>query len=189
MPTAHSIWDRLPGLDTKASEGLRRLARIEPFETLSGPPEPEGLAGADRFAADLRIRLKQWPGLLHEPREAPEPYSDSMWLDTPFKTAYAGLLLIASAFAFSGLTLGMVAMGLSFAAVVFVRRSSLHSRLASALSHRHCPDCGYSLRGVPSGLDPDLFDGPDPGPKRCPECGVAWPLLPPPPLSPYQSKS
>ena len=34
------------------------------------------------------------------------------------------------------------------------------------LAHRHCPHCGYDLRGLP----PDEHDGAT----VCPECGCAW---------------
>lgn len=43
------------------------------------------------------------------------------------------------------------------------------SRVASVmLDHRHCPHCGYDLRGLPR--------NPEDGVTVCPECGCAWML-------------
>jgi hypothetical protein len=43
------------------------------------------------------------------------------------------------------------------------------SRVASVmLKHRHCPHCGYDIRGLPR--------HPEDGATVCPECGCAWKL-------------
>ena len=43
------------------------------------------------------------------------------------------------------------------------------SRVASVmLEHRHCPHCGYNIRGLPR--------NPQDGATVCPECGCAWRL-------------
>lgn len=46
-------------------------------------------------------------------------------------------------------------------------RAKYRSRLASVmLEHRHCPHCGYDIRGLPT--------DPEDGATVCPECGCAW---------------
>lgn len=48
-------------------------------------------------------------------------------------------------------------------------RAKYISRVASVmLAHRHCPHCGYDIRGLPV----DFEDGAT----VCPECGCAWRL-------------
>jgi hypothetical protein len=50
-------------------------------------------------------------------------------------------------------------------------KSRYAGRIVSVmLTHRHCPHCGYDLRGLPS----DARDGAT----ICPECGCAWRLAP-----------
>lgn len=48
-------------------------------------------------------------------------------------------------------------------------RAKYVSRVASVmLEHRHCPHCGYDVRGLPA--------DPEDGATVCPECGCAWKL-------------
>jgi hypothetical protein len=50
-----------------------------------------------------------------------------------------------------------------------IARAKYVSRVASVmLKHRHCPHCGYDIRGLP--VDPTD------GATVCPECGCAWDL-------------
>lgn len=58
------------------------------------------------------------------------------------------------------------------------RFAIVRRRLRLALETRHCPDCGYDLRGVPPAV-PDRVDQTT-GPASCPECGTRWPLIPGP---------
>jgi len=53
------------------------------------------------------------------------------------------------------------------------------SRLRRALRDGECPDCGYSLimTKIVFGQTPNLRLI---GPQACPECGSAWPCVPPP---------
>jgi hypothetical protein len=52
-----------------------------------------------------------------------------------------------------------------------IARAKYVSRVASVmLKRRHCPHCGYDLRGLP-------VDSTD-GATVCPECGCAWNLKP-----------
>jgi hypothetical protein len=51
----------------------------------------------------------------------------------------------------------------------YIARAKYVSRIASVMmAHRHCPHCGYDLRGLPT--------EPDDGATICPECGCAWRL-------------
>ncbi len=60
------------------------------------------------------------------------------------------------------------------------KRKILHSEApATAIDMTTCPDCGYGLTGVPSAIPTERI-GLDVGPSACPECGCAWPLVPPP---------
>lgn len=43
-----------------------------------------------------------------------------------------------------------------------------------------CPKCGDGLLGTPSAVDPSLLGGEKIGPRTCPKCGSAWPLVRPP---------
>lgn len=71
-----------------------------------------------------------------------------------------------------GASAGIAALSLGRAAVV--------GRLVARRVRRGgCPDCGYALAGAPAGVAPERLDGFDPGPRVCPECGSAWPLVPP----------
>jgi len=50
-----------------------------------------------------------------------------------------------------------------------IARAEYMSRITSAvLEHRHCPHCGYNIRGLPT--------DPKDGATVCPECGCAWKL-------------
>ncbi len=184
--TQISIWDQLPGLDPHRTPIERLLARIEPYETLAGPPRPEGLADPEPFAEDIRRRRRSWPKLL-EPAASAEPPT-SPWLRDwrESRLSVAAVALIGIVYYALHATLGLILLGLAVMVLVFLWRRSRRTRLRRALKRRLCPDCGYNLRGCPSGLDPGLL-GLDPGPRRCPECGSAWPLLPPRPTPPPPS--
>jgi hypothetical protein len=52
------------------------------------------------------------------------------------------------------------------------------AHIEECLEKRVCPDCGYSLKGVPAGISVLPEDGMALGPRACPECGVKWPLVP-----------
>lgn len=58
-------------------------------------------------------------------------------------------------------------------------RGLMHARrLRRSLNDRRCCDCGYSLEGAVPGI-PIGTAGVNVGPRACPECGCAWPLVPP----------
>lgn len=47
------------------------------------------------------------------------------------------------------------------------------------IEQRTCPACSYDLTGVEAGIGPELTEEFHFGPRRCPECGMHWPLVPP----------
>lgn len=59
-------------------------------------------------------------------------------------------------------------------------RGFLRDRIAGAVECRACPDCGYSLEGAADRPTDAAALAAWPGPRRCPECGAPWPLIPPP---------
>lgn len=167
------VWDQLPGLDPDKTPAERLEARIQPYEALSSP-EPKGLADPEPFRRELRERLRRWPDLL-------EPYAPNASPDDakPLWIEFRDLLwLLAGAAILWQFTLGLILVACVATWVFWEWRRSRRHRLASALKHRRCPDCGYDLRGAPIAMDPILI-GIDLGPKRCSECGGVWPLLPP----------
>ncbi len=186
MPEDACIWDRLPGLNPEMSLEQHRAARIEPYETLSGPPKPRGLADPEGFRDDLRFRLASWNELLLDRSNANVRHDDHEWIDHPFSATRNALYLIVWVVAFWDLAIGMTLAAATVTIAVHLWRSSKRSFLTRALKRQFCPDCKYDLRGCDPGLAPDLLLGLNIGPKRCPECGSHWPLLPP---HPYRSQS
>lgn len=47
------------------------------------------------------------------------------------------------------------------------------------MTARQCPGCGYYLRKL-NEIEPGLTRHVEVGPRYCPECGMMWPLIPPP---------
>lgn len=54
----------------------------------------------------------------------------------------------------------------------FARMNAVVKR-ALGMANRHCPHCGHDLATIATEND-------NAGPRRCPECGSHWPLVPPP---------
>lgn len=65
--------------------------------------------------------------------------------------------------------------------VVFVIRAlvveSRRKHAAAAINSEACPSCSYDLTGLPNVIPISLVGLPT-GPRRCPECGEPWPLVP-----------
>lgn len=61
-------------------------------------------------------------------------------------------------------------------------RRRCRDRLVYAITDCACPDCGYALMGLMNSGKPGFVG---PGPSACPECGSAWPMVPPPVPSGY----
>ncbi len=76
-----------------------------------------------------------------------------------------------------GLTINLIQLAIIVEGPIIVFRmakSKYAARITEViLKHRHCPHCGYNLRGLP-------IDDRD-GATVCPECGSAWhlPTIPP----------
>jgi hypothetical protein len=93
----------------------------------------------------------------------------------------AFVMLATSAIVFGATPVfnGLLYLAAVICAVVHVNRRRLSVRCDSRQAAGRCPDCDYDLASVPS--DPILLGvGLDFGPRRCPECAVWWPLVPPP---------
>lgn len=58
-----------------------------------------------------------------------------------------------------------------------VHRRTVYVRLS--VIEQSCPRCGYDLRASPRPFPAAECQGEDPGPSRCSECGLKWPLVPP----------
>jgi len=96
-----------------------------------------------------------------------------------------GLIILGGLALAMLLLAGLAWIILPVAAVLWVLRRlivqrGLQARLNLALGGRRCPGCRYDLSDSPPGLPPQSLNGQWPGPRRCPECGSAWPLIPPP---------
>lgn len=93
-----------------------------------------------------------------------------------FACMYAGMLSLVTNWG------AMVFAGLLIAAVGAMALSP-RTRLALARYHAgsgRCPDCRYDLAGLPDAVGVNAAAGLRTGPRRCPECGAGWPLIPPP---------
>lgn len=86
-------------------------------------------------------------------------------------------LLLLLQFGFSVSPRILVPIGiLAFTAMYLETRRGAKGRRR----HSICPRCDYDLRSLPRPIEPAQA-GFDPGPRRCPECGEPWPLVPDPP--------
>lgn len=64
-----------------------------------------------------------------------------------------------------------------------LRAFSLARRLVGSVAAKRCCNCQYPLAGVPDAIPSRILQGVEVGPRRCPECGAPWPLVPPPTLA------
>lgn len=75
--------------------------------------------------------------------------------------------------------LGVVGVVLSLTALRFLRDKMPRESVVLATLAGDCPHCGHGLAGLPDGLPGKVLRGLRTGPRRCPECGAWWPLVPP----------
>ena len=61
----------------------------------------------------------------------------------------------------------------------YFRFRAIRARLLASLNTAACPDCAYDLASTFYADDPRRHT-PWAAPRRCPECGSPWPLIPPP---------
>jgi hypothetical protein len=73
------------------------------------------------------------------------------------------------------IVIGLLALVLIAAAGAWHRP---RRRLVDRFARRECSGCAYDLSGSSSPLP--ALDGVGLGPRQCPECGAAWPMIPPP---------
>jgi hypothetical protein len=177
-------WDR-QGLrpthshSINASKNIRRLLdRVETVERvrLYECAEEERRA----IGAELAARIAWWTPPEKTPPEVDGPVRDAM---TPPNGigVLAWLLFTGVAGAAGGALVGvLVGVVLLVVVVGLVKRSlGLGIRKSRCLSDRICPECGYELGGHADGVEAAMIGGVRVGPAKCPECGVAWPLVPP----------
>lgn len=198
MPPTHSSWDHsgLPyGRDLDPARGYRNLrgraarsrARTELFDDATqhaaDPDSPLTDLGVEYLARVAAARahataLIRGTGLFVRLLHL-NPYAARSGIE--FIAAVAILLAIVEFGALPlawALALLLIVTGLVVALQVH-RRDQLKPALI-ALDRCECPDCGYDLAGTTPGLPLERTNGVNVGPRLCPECGVPWPLVPPP---------
>jgi rRNA maturation protein Nop10 len=74
--------------------------------------------------------------------------------------------------------MGVLSLGTLGAVVCFRPRRGVLAGII--LRHATCPDCGYRLAETQPAFPPAECLGVWFGPRACPECGSAWPMIPPP---------
>lgn len=148
-----------------------------------------GLAGAGEMAAlgeNVRRRWGAWESGRSRVSWFTSRFGIALtdrWSATLFygvQALNAGVLTVTprEPWAMAAMQLAMMGMfGMIIASLV--RASWLRRRVAKLAKSRLCPDCGHDLNGTPAGIRAELLGGVDVGPRRCVECGVAWPLVPP----------
>jgi hypothetical protein len=79
---------------------------------------------------------------------------------------------------FTGLLIYPIIVGMLLVGVIKSRQ--LRKESLARLKTRCCLDCGHGLEGLTGRLLPTAAGGTvATGPERCPECGCAWPMVPP----------
>lgn len=179
---AYSLWDTLPdlrhshrwifGLTPAAIRAGRCERRTRRYRLAADMIEDPGLE------RDLLDRHSRWESHMNAPPLAEKPESawqrdDWFWLGGFEILATLGALAIAIEF-----TLALIA--LAGVGILHIFKSRHRRRCRLALLHRRCPNCSYDLTGVPDAIDRSRTGGIGTGPPNCTECGVPWPLLPPP---------
>ena len=201
MP-ATCFWDKLPatlsardmssGMDRGAVTSVRQMRRTDPFEEATYGLSDASLARSSEWLDGplrevLSDRVSYWRtyrGLQGRVGRCLANVLAAMAsLVTWGARGYvrgggivsfvvaAALLLLLGPIAGFAIVLVIMLMG------ELARRTST-PRVARALLRGRCGDCGYQLL-QPEEIREDICHY-HPGPRRCPECGVAWPLVPPP---------
>lgn len=173
-------WDRVLWLDGLAVEAMSRPD--EPDEVrrcrrrIDAPEQALQTVRNDQFIAlfgfrdDVEHRRARWAHLHPVTRPTPRIRMKRVLIGLG-----AALLATGVLFAFAPI---LSFFGL-FVILPFVMTDDVPRQARDRLNIGSCPDCGYSLVGVRPGI-PIERAGLDAGPRACPECGCAWPLVPPP---------
>jgi hypothetical protein len=136
------------------------------------------------IARDLAARMEWWTAS-KELRRIRIKQCRSRGLNSPWRDVGEGGLSLASG-AFRGsvieVVIGLLVMLVGVLVGVFAvfgGDGSSSVVKSDCLVKRVCPDCRYDLSALPDGVRPAELSGVKVGPARCPECGGAWPLVPP----------
>jgi hypothetical protein len=172
-PTAWTGWIAAGGPDRATAILRRARARV-----LREPAEDVAVVLAAR-RRHWNEEISRWPHRRFN--------SQRHWIDPAFALAgiATGMVLFAGMIALGSLRIVFTLVLAMYVPIMIHlwwgrrRRKALQRRLFDALAAAACPDCAYSMReiaGRPVEADIAFW----PGPRRCPECGSPWPLVPPP---------
>lgn len=160
---------------------VRRIGLVEQAGLRGDGPAAERTSGTE--TAELTVRLQFWagPSAVH-PRRVLLRGMGPGGQRVVRGVLYAGLaaLVIYSYAGGSGVHVALLLSLVVLKMVHDVQDQRRYGSLRLAVVNRRCPDCGYDLKGAKDGVDPRRVGGLRVGPSCCPECGGAWPLLPPP---------
>jgi hypothetical protein len=175
-------WDRVPVQSRDLREvfadsvEVRRRRRIGEVERAR-----DGLlddAEVVALAQDLILRQEFWRTRSWRWRLSPKLGALGI-----LRIAFAGLVLMSGA-ALMGVFLIVAVAVLGTLSLVMMILHLFSEALPWTCSKRLkdgcCANCGYALRGLADAVVPSRIHGVAIGPERCPECGMAWPLVPPP---------
>lgn len=166
-----------------------RRQRTRPAQRLTMIDNPPpGPAELDAMGRDVLARRSAWESGTTRPKGHWGRVS-LMNLYTPAMTLfYAGMMTMPlhlitgsqrglgrESFTCAVLLIQFASMGLGLWLAGRVLR-----RLDRSAREPVCPDCEYDLSGVPGAFDVKATANVPVGPRRCPECGCPWPLVPPP---------
>lgn len=179
------LWWTWSRLDPRVVALRHRRTRLA-TTTLASCERGSAASGAiEALAEEILYRREAWKKGLSRPRVLAVA-----WLHPPAATLMvAGMLCMVVGGVMSGLSfvrawptspcLIPVAMVACLASSGFIA-SRLLGRLSESVDGSLCPDCEYELNSVPGALPIAASAGVPIGPRRCPECGCPWPLIPPP---------
>lgn len=174
----HAAWDTLPErLHPRAVEPEQAWAGRQPAQLtaervglVESPPSPELLR------AEYLARTASWTP---QDTAAERRAGRTLFLTLAGVTLLMAVGLLVLAMTTSPILAAPILLLWAPLAYLGWRRLSLRHTVVRRAASRCCPDCGFDLAGTPAGLEVETF-GVDVGPRRCPECGAWWPLVPPP---------
>lgn len=149
--------------DSSEGEALRRAHRVGRYEAWLARPVTEILAACPEIAADYQRRC----AALRELGRSFTQYEEFYRFRRAAESGHRG-------------TLG--AWLLPIAALTAMRMLLSHGRvyrLQRRLARAECPRCGYRLASMGQTLAAARSEREIRMLQACPECGYAWPLLPP----------
>ena len=101
-------------------------------------------------------------------------------------SASLGALVLTLAFSRPTLRAALAPLLLAFVSWVIFLFTLGERRRARAAAEPRCPYCGYELAGLSDALFPAIVSV-RLGPRRCPECGESWPLIPTQTIDPWKN--